>query len=150
MGLDMFLEKEIYIYESDRSKISIKGLPDKAHYKFDITKIRSLILSVATWRKANQIHKWFVDNVQDGVDDCKRYYVHADQLIRLEELCQIVLKGKNKSKRIILAKEVLPTKEGFFFGTTEYDEYYFEDLKNTIKQLKDIDPNADYYYQSSW
>ena len=25
---------------------------------------------IASWRKANAIHKWFVDNVQDGVDDC--------------------------------------------------------------------------------
>ena len=23
---------------------------------------------IASWRKANAIHKWFVDNVQDGVD----------------------------------------------------------------------------------
>ena len=36
---------------------------------------------VGYWRKANQIHKWFVDNVQDGVDDCGEYKVTKEQLI---------------------------------------------------------------------
>jgi hypothetical protein len=27
----------------------------------------------------------------------------------------------------------LPTAEGFFFGDTDYDEYYIQDLKDTIE-----------------
>ena len=29
-----------------------------------------IIEQVGYWRKANQIHNWFVENVQDGEDDC--------------------------------------------------------------------------------
>ena len=28
-----------------------------------------------------------------------------------------------------LAEELLPTRSGFFFGSTDYDEWYFEDIK---------------------
>jgi hypothetical protein len=54
-----------------------------------------------------------------------------------------------------LASELLPTGEGFFFGGTAYDEFYFEDVKHTIDVLELIlsDEDAkylDFYYQSSW
>ena len=35
-----------------------------------------------------------------------------------------------------------PTHEGFFFGSTEYDEYYFADLESTIEQLEDVEPDT--------
>lgn len=44
---------------------------DKEHqYGYD-----SIMTEIAYWRKANHIHKWFVDNVQYGVDDCGTYEV---------------------------------------------------------------------------
>ena len=54
-----------------------------------------------------------------------------------------------------VAKDNLPTKSGFFFGSTEYDEYYVHDLKETIKAftriLKEFDFDHDtLYYHSSW
>ena len=49
-----------------------------------------------------------------------------------------------------LAKEVLPTTEGFFFGNYEYAEEYMTDIESTIKQLKYISKDEEYYYQSSW
>ena len=36
------------------------------------------------------------------------------------------------------ASELLPTSEGFFFGSQEYDQYYFEDLKTTKTQIDKI------------
>jgi hypothetical protein len=51
-------------------------------------------------------------------------------------------------------EELLPTTKGFFFGSTEYDEYYMSDIKSTIKGLEEIlsedVSNGDFYYQSSW
>ena len=43
---------------------------------------------VMYWRKANAIHKWFVDNVQGGEDDCREYPVSNDQLIELRDTCK--------------------------------------------------------------
>jgi hypothetical protein len=47
--------------------------------------------TVGYWRKANQVHRWFVENVQDGVDDCGRYEVTRDQLEELRTKCILVL-----------------------------------------------------------
>lgn len=33
---------------------------------------RSIWKEIGYWRKANHIHKWFVDCVQDGEDDCEK------------------------------------------------------------------------------
>ncbi len=37
-------------------------------------------IEVGYWRKANQIHNWFVKNVQGGVDDCGYYGVTKEKL----------------------------------------------------------------------
>jgi len=51
------------------------------------------------------------------------------------------------------AIELLPTQEGFFFGSTDYDQYYYEDLIYTQKmltaELKE-DDDATYYYSANW
>ena len=47
---------------------------------------------VCYWRKANQIHKWFVDHVQNGVDDCGEYKVTEEQIDELRELCKELVK----------------------------------------------------------
>jgi hypothetical protein len=103
----------------------------------------------AYWRKANQIHDWFVQNVQGGVDECDEYPVTPGELMSLVETCQKVLANRD------LAEELLPTTSGFFFGSTDYDEYYFEDLENTIEQIttaldNHTDSGTQFYYQASW
>lgn len=106
------------------------------------------------WRKANQIHKWFVDNVQNGVDNCRDYYVSTKKLQELLDVCKEVKANPDK------APELLPTQEGFFFGGTEYDEWYFENIDYTIEQLsrlleeeKQLNEDgfySDFEYHSSW
>ena len=49
----------------------------------------------------------------------------------------------------------MPTKSGFFFGDTEINEWYFEDIKNTLRQTADILINTDFdkediYYYEWW
>lgn len=132
---------------------------------------------VGYWRKANHIHKWFVDNVQDGADDCKEYYVSEEKLQQLLDACQQVVKfsklvkGKvangytyNGNKRVPIiedgkkikdpsvAMNLLPTTEGFFFGGTGYDEWYLKDVKDTIKIIEPLlkEEHGDIYYSSSW
>ena len=105
---------------------------------------------VGYWRKANQIHQWFVDNVQDGEDDCDYHNeVTKECLEDLLCICQQVLDNHD------LAYELLPTQSGFFFGGTEYDEYYFDDIKDTIEIIKNVLETTDFdkemiYYVSSW
>ena len=51
-----------------------------------------------------------------------------------------------------VAKELLPTQEGFFFGSTDYDEYYYSDLQDTKQILEEAlkDAHADFEYCASW
>jgi hypothetical protein len=56
------------------------------------------------------------------------------------------------------APELLPTQEGFFFGSYEYDEYYLDDLRDTHDMLAlELseerlcgEPNVYFVYRSSW
>lgn len=152
MGLDMYLYKKHFISQGEwvqpelKRSVTVKkgGKVDKS---VNTKKVIWVVEEVGYWRKANQIHNWFVENVQRGQDDCKEYFVHAEDLTELLELCKEVKADNSK------AEELLPTKSGFFFGDTEYNEWYFRDIDNTIKileaALKD-EESCDYSYTSSW
>lgn len=149
MGLDMYLTRQYFVknYSWDDNTNRQWEVTVKRGGKFvDLGAIEGIITSVAVWRKANQIHKWFVDNVQEGIDDCRRAYVSCEKLIELRDLCQYVLTTGSKS----LAMKLLPPYQGCFFGTYEINEDYWEDLKSTIEQLSNISQEGDYYYESSW
>jgi len=149
MGLDMYLYAERYISEYTDKEMqseveSIVKMPGKVNY---------VTSEVLYWRKANAIHHWFVKNVQDGVDDCKKYYVSKQKLIELRDTLKEILENKDK------VEELLPTIQGFFFGVYDYDEYYFEEITRTEMELtKLIDDlckvslgdGYSFYYQSSW
>lgn len=68
--------------------------------------------------------------------------------MELRETCSAVLADHNK------AEELLPTGSGFFFGGTDYDEYYFQDLEETVAiidlALSPENEDLEYEYQSSW
>ena len=135
---------------------------------------------IAYWRKANQIHKWFVDKVQDSVDDCNYYLVKKEDIEELVNICNKILKETQLIDGRVLERdyytngehikeygigkivdkpetceELLPTQDGFFFGSTAYDEWYIDDIKYTrdrlqaILDLLDFD-KWDIYYHSSW
>ena len=137
--------------------------------------------SVGYWRKANQIHNWFVKNIQNGIDDCDYHReVTEEDLQLLLGVCQLVLdscemvdgkinngyKFENGNmvpimedgkyiKDTSVAERLLPSTSGFFFGGTDYDEYYFEDIKDTIDIINKVLETTDFdthmlYYVSSW
>lgn len=153
MGLDMYLFKKSYIIsgewikENHRESVTVtKG--GKPHKFIKDDRIRYVIEEVGYWRKANQIHNWFVQNVQGGNDDCRNYRVSREKLQELLDLCRIVSSGNNEE-----SAKLLPTASGFFFGGTDYDEWYYQDIKNTIKILEEVlsDVEADdFEYTSSW
>ena len=92
----------------------------------------SVQLPLMYWRKSNQIHQWFVQNVQGGKDNCAEYSVSLDQLKLLSKTIEPALVST------AAASELLPTTEGFFFGSQEYDSYYFEDLKQTKEKIDSL------------
>lgn len=104
---------------------------------------------VAYWRKANQIREWFNSHLEYGVENCEHTLVDKEDLEQLLEDCKKVLEDHT------LAEELLPTSSGFFFGSTDYDEWYFEELEETIKMLERILKETDFeneniYYYEWW
>jgi hypothetical protein len=153
MGLDMHLTGKRYISkyfdegDADRAMI-IAQFPEGSFCPLqDKESVKEVRIEAAYWRKANQIHKWFVDNVQGGKDECEPHHVSREQLKALRETCQRVLDFRH------LATEQLPTSSGFYFGITDIDEYYWQDLEHTVKMIDDCLalPNAwEFEYCSSW
>lgn len=117
------------------------------------------------WRKANQIHRWFVQNCQNGIDDCGTYPVTLNQLKELKALCEKIMSmtdvhqeerpiypnGWNEKPVMVMkdvhvlteegvkfAEENLPSQSGFFFGRSDYDGYYLNDIEHTIEAIDEV------------
>jgi hypothetical protein len=154
MGLDMYLSAKKYMskYFDAADSEKIKTINEAFGVEGDEDGdygAQEVIFRVAYWRKANAIHDWFVQNVQDGRDECQEAWVSREQLQQLADICKQIIKSPKK------ANELLPTRSGFFFGSTEYDDWYMQDIQHTADRIEKIlaDPafvKADFYYQSSW
>lgn len=150
MGLDMYLTAEQYISEyNENDKPLLEAIKQTAPLGLGEFQPKNVSFEIGYWRKANAIHNWFVENVQDGKDECQDSYVSLDQLKTLKELCEKVLEDNT------LAEQELPTRKGFFFGSYEYDEWFFDDLRKTVVILDKIlsNPDADKWwiqYHASW
>lgn len=188
MGLDMYLKAGLYVsgydFAGEESKERYQRLVDETGLRAAAdpeTPGADVKVTVAYWRKANAIHRWFVENVQDGEDDCDDHYVSREQLEALRDTCKKALEvadisegqpvhsgttwrpGQEQEENFVVGRailngnevaEILPTQGGFFFGSTDYDEWYLSDLESTVKQidrvLANLPENASLYYHSSW
>ena len=156
MGLDQYLHAEKYISGYDHQREEQKNEYRSLVESFGVGEFVDpespsayVKFTVAYWRKANAIHQWFVNNCQGGKDECQDTYVSREKLQELLDLCKTV--GKSKKK----AAELLAPQGGFFFGSTDIDQYYFQDLKDTIEILEKcltdkFFESCDFYYRSSW
>jgi len=172
MGLDMYFEKATKVegwkardyiktnnlineinalnLQFDPSKIELDVKLDvKVNMVNDTQGYFSILEQVGYLRKANQIHNWLVKNIQDGKDECQSTIFTKDKIIQLQQTCHQVLEN------FLIAPEILPTTKGFFFGSSEYDVEYLEDVKdayqicNQILSTTDFDNEVILYY-SSW
>ena len=136
----------------DLKSKGVEQLNDAVYIKGEKSSFQYITLKkeIGYWRKANQIHNWFVNECQDGVDECQLTEVHKEDLEELLEKCYSVAHKKANPE------ETLPTVGGFFFGNTDMDcPYYMEDIKSTIAILEKAIATTDWdkeivFYQSSW
>lgn len=165
MGLDMYLSAKKHIQKIDWNRLdhnSDTSYSDATFPQWDnvieSAGLTTLVdresiygvdvsVNVAYWRKVNSVHGWFVKNVQNGNDDCDEYYVSHEKLKELVRLCTLAIANKDPN--------LIPPQEGFFFGGTDIDEWYWRDLMNTINQIQALINRPDFeklsfYYQSSW
>ncbi len=141
-------------------------------------RVAYIIEEVAYWRKCWTIHKWFVQNVQAGEDDCKEYVVDVKQLQALVDQCKkalgmmsaveiamgegLLYSGNDENRQAVvnqlvraereLTNQLMPMIAGLFFDTEDYDE---EQLRMTLDMLEPVlaEPAGfavSYHYKSSW
>jgi hypothetical protein len=161
MGLDMYLEGRKYFsrvdwdnarnvdgkyvndpqYDAIMSAAGMTGLDREGSGGLYVS------FSAGYWRKQNAIHDWFVKTIGNNIDECQEMWVSREHLEQLKTMCQLVLTVP------VRASEFLPTQDGFFFGSTEYDEWYFQGLIDTIGIIDhclSLPDDIQFYYQASW
>jgi hypothetical protein len=153
MGLDMYLTAKKYLWSDEDKELSTK-INELVGVKADMENrwngsslvVKQIEVDAMYWRKANAIHGWFVEQCQDGRDECQESYVSRDKLNELLSYCRQALETKDA--------EILEPKGGFFFGSTEIDEYYWNDIEQTVigleKALTLPEKEYEFYYQASW
>ncbi len=145
MGLDQYLTAKKYLSPSDWRGETVNKQYDTVVKAIEADKLvnspypsASVEISVGYWRKENAIHEWFVQNCQNGEDDCRESHVGREQLETLKSVCETILLDKNLTGTDELAKEMLPTSAGFFFGSYEIDDWYWEQIDDTVEQLERV------------
>ena len=84
---------------------------------------------IGYFRKVNFLVRFFEEKGMD-VDNQHPYRINKEDLEDLLDRTNKVLENND------LAEKLLPTMGGFFFGSTDYDEYYFQDVKNVNNSVK--------------
>ncbi|MGR8808934.1 hypothetical protein [Leuconostoc citreum] len=100
-----------------------------------------------SWRKANQIRQWFVSHFDQDADAQVRISLNEGTIKALIAEIKIVLQKPD------VAPHLMPTSDGFFFGSTDYDDDYFEELKDTLQYLEnnfEYDPDNEQLFYTEW
>jgi hypothetical protein len=157
MGLDMYLTAKKYLW-SDKDKeisekvgeiVGVNSNPEKRFAGSSLV-VKEISVDAMYWRKANAIHGWFVENCQGGVDECQETYIPREKLVELRDLCKDILENPDAER-----DEDLDPVDGFFFGSTEKNEWYYQDLKDTVEGITNAleslpEHEYQFFYQASW
>lgn len=183
MGLDQYLYASryhpCYPHNGPEAKDKARIACDAMNLPFsDATNSLYARVQVGYWRKANQIHGWLIRNCADNDPEETSFDVPRESLKTLLALCRkvqskaILVPGKvscgytyeNGVRTPILEDgmtvtnaadiaALLPPTPGFFFGSYEIDQWYMEDISQTIAILEAalaLDPDLDFEYVASW
>ena len=121
----------------------------------------SIFDDIGYWRKANQVHNFFVQECQNGIDECQLSMISKEALEELLDRCKRAISVKDIYLNDGILKdgegieEYLPTTSGFFFGGTEFNEWFFQDVEETIELIEKVFEETDFEtqvicYRSSW
>lgn len=144
MGLDMYLldaqeykeyKEKVHNCDPDSSEIWYIPFPTELIY----------------WRKANAIHGYFC-SIGKEIEKDLIYEISRDQLLELVDFIKLILNSKDLDGDIF-AKLIIPVKDGPFFGSIGYDEYYYADLEYTKEKIENVLKSSDkdsFIYYASW
>ena len=159
MGLDMYIYKvkkthhtlkELHALEEEadpNNEACAEFKPLECPYPDTHPDYYSIFHKVAYWRKFNALHAWFVTHVQLGIDNCGFYEIYEDTLRDALEVLEAAYAHKNA--------KLLPPTQGFFWGSTEVDDYYWYKVSESISTFSHLIDQTDWsthrlFYTSSW
>lgn len=116
---------EFKIYHYTRGVLNLPELEEEVENEIEM----SYEEYNAYFRKVNFLFYYF-DQTIKTMHDQWFAFVTPEDVDDIIDRCERVLKDNR------LAHELLPTQSGFFFGSTDYDNWYFHDVKNCLKQMK--------------
>jgi len=103
---------------------------------------------VISWRKENHLQHWFIINTDYDEDTQK-----PSSPFKVSKLKQLVNVLKQVYDNHELAEDLMSTRNGFFYGSTDYSEYYFSCINREIRELKELIKNhkkGDTYTYGAW
>lgn len=180
MGLDMYLYKKNHLSEEQETTLrEAKAMIETYNELFDMEESKSRKdywlkqtkkwqdklatipedTEVCYWRKANAIHAWFERYLQreygiEEIEDCESYVITTKCLEELVADCKSVLAYSQDKCFKEVAARYMPTQAGFFYGSTDYDEWYVGDLQATATKLASIlldsDEDDEFTYLAWW
>ena len=113
-----------YEFTYSRMKDEAKPLDDVRKFMEDFEK-RCYHESDVYFRKVNFVYGYLQDKLED--EQC---FVDREDIEGLISRCDSVLADRS------LAETLLPTTPGFFFGSLDYDNWYFHDVRDCRRQMK--------------
>ena len=141
MGLDMYLNAYQGADENTMKKI-VAEMKAESFIRERLPYVQ-VSISVAYWRKAQEVHNWFVRHCANGVDDCKPMYVTRKKLEELLKVSKEVQSSKNPDAL-----------GGFTNASAEALGWYYDQITVTITQLEkalaNVPDDWDFEYQASW
>ena len=163
MGLDMYFYARKSTYKSF-SEWDQNRKVDETNYPKDLKIFSDYIYdrnfkSVETetryqigyFRKFNALHSYIVRTFANGEDNCQDIFLSQEDVVKIKAALDSVLETTTEER----AKEVLPTQSGFYFGSTSYDEDYFEDVREAAALMQNFLDHFDFgtyelVYRASW
>lgn len=89
---------------------------------------------LAYFRKVNfLVNYFFGEDYTDG-DNFRPLTIYKEQCEDLIERCKTVLEKRDEETSL----ELLPPICGFFFGSTDIDDYYYRDVEEVKTQFEDF------------
>lgn len=150
MGLDMYLEAKLHLppYNTELAPVrhaigqAIGYTPptEKPDNDATLMEITGVTVRVGYWRKFDPLHQWFVNNVQEGHDDCRPAYIPPDVLAALEDqLDQVSDDPESASEHFVIEGD-----EPMSESEIDYT------LKIVVQAKKLQERGWDIYYRASW
>lgn len=114
-----------------------------------VTAERNDTEDVGYMRKHNHLLPYF-----NYADDCSDKFVSKTEVEAFIDDAKTVLSHRGEEDAQEVADDLIPTESGFFFGSTEYDDYYYacleEDIRIFEEILEDFDFNNDILIMHCW